>query len=88
MQPDPNAAAVAQRIKEVLAEVGVSAAEVARRLATTQGQSYATAQGYVARRMSGSVPFSAVDLINIAKALDVAPTHLLPAGTTLTTSAL
>jgi len=80
MQPDPNAVAVARRVRQVLAEVGVSAAEVARQSDWTQA--------YMARRMSGAVPFSAADLILIAIMLDVAPTRLLPTGPTLTTDAV
>jgi len=77
MQPDPNAVAVARRVREVLAEAGVSAAEVARRIDWTQA--------YMARRMSGTVPFSVADLIVIALALGLTPTRLLPTGPTLTT---
>jgi len=80
MQPDPNDVAIARRVRQVLAEAGVSAAEVARRNDWTQA--------YMARRMSGAVPFSAADLILIAIMLDVAPTRLLPTGPTLTTDAV
>ena len=80
MQPDPNAVAVARRVREVLSEADVSAAAVARRLDWTQA--------YMARRMSGAVPFSGADLILMSHVLDVAPTRLLPTGPTLTTDAV
>ena len=79
MQPDPNAAAVARRVREVLDEAGISAAEVARRLEWTQS--------YIARRMTGEVPFSAAELILISVVAGVTPTRLLPDGPTLTTEA-
>jgi transcriptional regulator with XRE-family HTH domain len=79
MQLDPNAMAVARRVREVLADTGVSANKVAADLGWTQS--------YIARRMSGAVPFSAADLIQISRELCIAPTLLMPTGPTLTTSA-
>lgn len=67
-------AAVAERVRAVLAEQKVSAAEVARRCGWLQP--------YIARRLKPEskqfVPFSATDLVSIAEALDVDPKHLMP----------
>lgn len=79
MELDPNAMAVVRRVRAVLADAGVSANKVAAEIGWTQS--------YIARRMSGAVPFSAADLILMSNALGVTPTHLMPTGPTLTTSA-
>lgn len=79
MQPDPNAVAVARRVREVLDEVGVSANALAQRMGWTQS--------YIARRMGGGVAFSAADLILISVQLGVAPTRLIPDAPSFTTSA-
>lgn len=79
MQPDPNAVAVTRRVRETLEAAGMSAAKMAETAGWTQS--------YMARRMSGAVPFSAVDLIVISNVLHIDPTRLLPTGPTLTTEA-
>jgi len=70
MQPDPNAVAVARRVRAAIDDAGISAAEIARRVGKTQS--------YIARRMSGEVAFSAPDLISISVAAGVALQALLP----------
>lgn len=88
MQLDPQAVvafeaidaeAIREQVKAVLGKAKVSAAEAGRRCGWTQP--------YMARRMAGTVAFSAADLVAIAEAVGVAPTQLLPTGPTLTTSA-
>ena len=62
--------AVAERIREVLAEREVSGAELARRLGVTQS--------YMARRLLGKYPFAVPELVRVAGILDVPVTRFLP----------
>lgn len=63
-------AAIAERVKETLADLGVSAAELGRRCGWSQP--------YIARRMAGRVPWLATDLQSVAAALEVPATRFLP----------
>lgn len=71
MRLDQSDAVITERVRETLAELEVSAAEVARRLDWTQP--------YIARRMAGRVPWLASDLQAVAAALDVPISRFLPA---------
>lgn len=68
--PDPDAAAVAARVRGVLGELNISGAELARRVGVTQS--------YMARRLLGRYPFTVTDLMNMADVLGVPVVRFLP----------
>jgi transcriptional regulator with XRE-family HTH domain len=70
MRLDEADTAITERVRSTLAELGVSAAELARRMNVKQP--------YIARRMTGDVPWRAIDLQLAAAALGVPVTQFLP----------
>jgi transcriptional regulator with XRE-family HTH domain len=62
--------AVSRRVKQALAEQGVTGVELARRMSVTQS--------YVARRLAGRVPWTTADLVLVGRAIDVPVVELLP----------
>lgn len=70
MQPNPDAAAVAAKVRGVLGELNISGAELARRMDVTQT--------YIARRLRAKQPFDVTDLMSAARALEVPVTRFLP----------
>jgi predicted transcriptional regulator len=63
-------AEVTERVREALAELGVSGAELARRVGVKQP--------YMARRLGGDVQWRVAELHDVAKALGVPVTRFLP----------
>ena len=65
---------ISARVRILLAERGLSAAELARRLDWTQQ--------YMARRMAGRVAWRTTELAAIAAELEIEPAELLLSGIT------
>lgn len=63
-------ALIADRVRELLTESGISGAELARRLGATQS--------YVSRRVRGVVPWRADELYEIAGVLGISADEFLP----------
>lgn len=63
MRLDAADTAITERVRATLAELGVSGAELARRMNVKQP--------YIARRLGGDVPWRAVDLQRAADVLGV-----------------
>lgn len=70
MRLEASDSEVTERVRAVLAEVGVSGAELARRMGVTQP--------YIARRLTGNVPWRVADLHSAAAVLGVPLTRFLP----------
>ncbi len=78
MQPNPEAAAVAARLRGVLGELNISGAELARRLDVPQSN--------IARRLLGKTPITVPELLRYAEVLEIPATRLLPADQTAAAS--
>jgi len=65
-------AQISRRVRSLLEERGISGSELARRLGASQS--------YVSRRIQGTVPWRATDLVNIASVLGVPAAGLLSAS--------
>lgn len=61
---------VASRVRDAMAERGITGVELAKRLGVTQP--------YMSRRLTGAVEFRASELESVARALGVPLTRLLP----------
>lgn len=62
-------AEVTDRVRAALTELGISGVELARRLSVTQS--------YMARRLSGDVPWRVSEIHAVASALDVPVSRFL-----------